>query len=126
MFCNFDIFSLMFMEMQRIKGFVLGKFNNVRSKTFFQLKQLKGKQTEKVFFVFGNIVFYGGGQFEMCAYVEKKILCTNTVEFCSFEKLFPSFECGCVCPLLTVERLVKRYISTVMVFTYKCIGKKYN
>lgn len=72
MFCNFDIFSLMFMEMQRIKGFVLGKFNNVRSKTFFQLKQLKGKQTEKAFLRLVTLFFMVGVSLKCVVMLKKK------------------------------------------------------
>lgn len=77
MFCNFDIFSLMFMEMQRIKGFVLGKLNNVSGLNSFSAEVIEGKK-RKDCFLFGNcrscflwLVWNVGG----------KGLCTNATEF---------------------------------------------
>lgn len=61
MFCNFDIFSLMFMEMQRIRGFVLGKLNNVPGQnSLFQLKQLRGKKKrEKIVLCLVTVFLWG-------------------------------------------------------------------
>lgn len=79
MFCNFDIFSLMFMEMQRIKGFVLGKLNNVSGQNSFSAKAIEGKREKIVFYLVTTaVVFFGW--FGMCASGWNS-LPTNAAEF---------------------------------------------
>lgn len=73
MFCNFDIFSLMFMEMQRIKGFVLGKLNNVSGQNSFSAEVIEGKKEKIVFcLVTAGVVFFGWCG--MCASAWKRSL----------------------------------------------------